>query len=436
MSALATVCGCASSGAGGTTEVEERVALHFASAVTAPQAAGLALLDDPPAGSPVSALGLRDLLEFGAQLLDLFASARPADGRAMAPDAAPTADAARPVAGLAPAELKTRADSAVGALRHAVSSLDAASPANRPARLLALADAGVRVALPLSPDEGALAAQATTVLAAAHRLLDSLDAAEAAFDRSTADVAAVVAHDLARIRQLFGPGFPAVPTFATAYAGELKQSTADPALLGTDPLAPATWLAQHAHVRASARRLADALIAAEMFGGSGMDAVWAAQLPHTPGSRWIGLPRESTAPPTATASLVAHSAAAIDFTKPLAGLLIDQWSDIVPADHETTGMSFHYDAPGARAPQTIVVAVPGDPRAASWTVEALAGTVRETVALARIRALDGDDLDAVGRFLPAIYLPFNLDAKTPSVNLAEIISRAVTTANAVFMEQG
>jgi hypothetical protein len=99
-------------------------------------------------------------------------------------------------------------------------------------------------------------------------------------------------------------------------------------------------------------------------------------------------------------------------------------------------MSFHYDAPGARAPQTIVVAVPGDPQAPSWTVEALAGTVRETVALARIRALDGDDLDAVGRFLPAIYLPFNLDAKTPSVNLAEIISRAVTAANAVFMEQG
>jgi hypothetical protein len=159
-------------------------------------------------------------------------------------------------------------------------------------------------------------------------------------------------------------------------------------------------------------------------------------LPHRPGERWISLPRASAADrPTAAVSIVAHSATSIDFTGPMAGLVVDQWSDVVPNDHETTGLSFHYDAPGARAPQTILLAVPGDRAAPFWTVEALAGTVREAMALARIRALDIDDLEGVGRFLPAIYLPFNVETKTPSVNLASIIGLSIQQNNLAFLAE-
>ena len=82
------------------------------------------------------------------------------------------------------------------------------------------------------------------------------------------------------------------------------------------------------------------------------------------------------------------------------------------------------------------LAFAGAPAGGSWTVEALAGSVREAIALARIRALDGDDLEAVGRFLPAIYLPFNIEAKTPSINLAEMIGVAIELENRAFLEQG
>ena len=99
------------------------------------------------------------------------------------------------------------------------------------------------------------------------------------------------------------------------------------------------------------------------------------------------------------------------------GWSLDQWTEAVPTDMETTGVSFHFDAPGARAPQTMLIATPTDAQAARWTVDTLAGTVREAVALARIRALDIDDVDAAARFLPAAYLPFNLESKMPSVNL-------------------
>jgi hypothetical protein len=225
-----------------------------------------------------------------------------------------------------------------------------------------------------------------------------------------------------------------LPVFSAANGDELNVAAAAD-LLDGDPLAATAWLTQHALVRAGAARLAGVLTASEMLGGGlGLDALTVAQLPFAKGDRWIGLPRRKESErPAATVSLVAH-APKVDFNRPLAGLVVDQWSDVVPNDHETTGVSFHFDAPGARAPQTVLLAVPGNRRAPSWTVELLAGTVREAMALARMRALDLDDLDAVGRFLPAIYLPFNIEAKTPSINLFGMINAAIEADNLAFVE--
>jgi hypothetical protein len=445
LSAISTVVACGASGADGTTELEERLALHFAGKVTAPEAVRLVLLEDPPANAAAGSLGLRDLLELGAQLLDLLASARHADQRALSADAPPAdapPDTPRPDPGLDPAELRTRADGAVERLRRAVDALDTAHPGATTdryvTRLLAVASAGVRSAIPAGAEQAALAAQAETVLETGRRRLDVLAASDSAFDRAGTEPAGQVAHDLARIREVFGESFPVAAVFTTEAGAQLTESSGDATLLGDDLLAPAAWLTQHALVRPGVRRLVGALTAAELLGGAvGLDALTVAQLPHVPGERWLGLPTPTgAARPTATVSIVAQRSAPVDFGRPLAGFILDQWSDVIPNEQETTGLSFHYDAPGARAPQTLLVAVPGDPNAASWTVEALARSVREAIGLARIRALDADDLDAVGRFLPAIYLPFNIESKTPSINLAEMIAVAIERDNVAFLEQG
>jgi hypothetical protein len=476
LSALATVCACASSGATGTTGIESRLALHLGRSVTAASAARLVLASDPPGGPSTDAggpLGLRDLLELGAQILDLLASARLADQRALSVDAPPAtapppttpgstspaspgasgsaagavgagSDTSRPDAGVDAAELQGRADGAVAALRSATAALEGALAADPPdpdvvaTRLLELADAGQRAAVPTAGDAAGLSVQAGLALGNAQRLVAALDEDEAAFPRAATDPAGQVAHDLGRLRQVFGPGFPVLPTFSVAWGAELARSSADPDLLGDDPLAAATWLTRHALVRPAAARLAGCLEAVEMLGGAaGLDRLGVAQLPHRPGERWVALPVAGDgAPPAATTSIVAHSIGPIDFTARLAGLVVDQWSDVVPAEQETTGVSFHFDAPGARAPHAVLVAVPGDRRTPSWTVDALAGTVREAMALARMRALDADDLEGVGRFLPAIYLPFNLEAKTPSINLAAVIDRAIQIDNAAFLQAG
>jgi hypothetical protein len=131
---------------------------------------------------------------------------------------------------------------------------------------------------------------------------------------------------------------------------------------------------------------------------------------------------------------VLHAAARPAFDGTLAGVIVDQWGEAVPSTTETTGVSFHFDAPGARAPQTVLIATPTDRGAATWTVDALTATVREAVALARIRPLDIDDIDVAARFLPAAYLPFNLEAKVPSINLAATVAIAVGVHNMKFQE--
>ena len=132
----------------------------------------------------------------------------------------------------------------------------------------------------LLADATALAGQADTVLETARRHLESLATMEQAIDRATAESTGGVAHDLARLREVFGPGFPVLALFTTTEGLQLQESASDPALLGDDGLAGIAWLTQHALVRPAAARLVGTLTAVEMLGGdSGLEALTVAQLP-------------------------------------------------------------------------------------------------------------------------------------------------------------
>ena len=51
----------------------------------------------------------------------------------------------------------------------------------------------------------------------------------------------------------------------------------------------------------------------------------------------------------------------VDLAAPLAGLLVDEWTEVVPSRTETAGLAFRYDPPDAMAPQAMLLAVPPDP---------------------------------------------------------------------------
>jgi len=115
--------------------------------------------------------------------------------------------------------------------------------------------------------------------------------------------------------------------------------------------------------------------------------------------------------------------AAIEPDAAVAGLFVDEWMESIPSDEETTGLGFHFDAPGARPPQAILLAVPADPAAQNWTLDGLVDVVNEAMALARLRAVRPQDLQALGLILPGLYLSNNFKQDVPSVDFATLLDK-------------
>lgn len=210
-------------------------------------------------------------------------------------------------------------------------------------------------------------------------------------------------------------------------------------LTGGDELAPWAWLEQMSLVRPGAGRLARVLSAADMLGApTAVTDLAVAQLPHVQGERWIALPFAGGVAPEGELAIVAHTTGALNLTAPLAGLFCDGWSEVVPSREETTGVSFHYNAPNARPPQAIVVAIPPNIRAPAWSVESILDTVREAHDLARIRTVGPKHIDWLGTVLPALYLPVSMSADVPAVDLDGLVIKhaALNAATANVLGKG
>ncbi|MCS5490418.1 hypothetical protein [Algoriphagus limi] len=74
------------------------------------------------------------------------------------------------------------------------------------------------------------------------------------------------------------------------------------------------------------------------------------------------------------------------------GLFLDEWMEIIPDPKETTGIAFHFNQPDSRAPQSLLLAVPPEKRG-TWDFEELALCVEEAFQLAKLRAVEPDQVD-------------------------------------------
>ena len=178
---------------------------------------------------------------------------------------------------------------------------------------------------------------------------------------------------------------------------ELSASLGDTeALTGGDPLAGQTWWLRMARLRPAL-----------------------AQLPHAVGQRWVGLSLDGDLP-EGVVSLALHGNGLDRLGGPRAGqqagLLVDEWTEVVPHRNETTGIAFRYDPPDAAPPQAILLAVPpveDEP----WTAGTLNQVLLETLDLAHLRACGPAELEPAGHYLPAAVLAFNLDGDAVSTDL-------------------
>jgi hypothetical protein len=85
------------------------------------------------------------------------------------------------------------------------------------------------------------------------------------------------------------------------------------------------------------------------------------------------------------------------------GLVVDRWSEPIPRTGQVTGVTFQFDGPGNRPPQSWLLAVPPDGE--SWSLGLVLATLLETLEWATLRAVAPEDMLDYGRAIPTVWVP-------------------------------
>jgi hypothetical protein len=229
------------------------------------------------------------------------------------------------------------------------------------------------------------------------------------------------------VKMALGDGQPFLPVVQATEPDRVAATlAARDELLKGDPHATVAWLHGRAIVRPELGDMSALLLRAEGRGTEVADELQLLQLPHQPGCAWTALPYAvkggaPIVPRQGTIALVLHAPFGIDPAAGGAGVLVDAWTETIPAADETTAVSFYYDAPGARSPQTMLLAVRPDPDLARWNLDAITGAVHEALELARLRALGPRELAPLSTLLPALFLPDGYSHDTGGLHLSELL---------------
>jgi hypothetical protein len=111
-----------------------------------------------------------------------------------------------------------------------------------------------------------------------------------------------------------------------------------------------------------------------------------------------------------TLSIAAHGKSAFQVGVRQSGLLLDDWTEEIPSEGETTGIAFRFNQPNAAPPQTLLLAVTPE-ETGSWDWEDLVGTLVDTLQRAKRRAVEPKHLEEQGMawnaFAPALVSEFS-----------------------------
>jgi hypothetical protein len=204
-----------------------------------------------------------------------------------------------------------------------------------------------------------------------------------------------------------------------------------------DPTEAEGWLSRMGRVRSSLASYDDLRLFLEAAGQE-LTPVRAFQLPLVAQEGWLAgeLPaadgknelRAWTRPDGPRTHVVATGKPALVTAAKATALVIDEVSEVLPSPTVTTGVAAYFDAPSARPPQTLLLAVHPDP-SQPWSWQLLADTATEALALARLRGIELDDLAGSGidEFLPLTYVRDGLEHTTPLSKLTEGIDFLLET---------
>lgn len=210
------------------------------------------------------------------------------------------------------------------------------------------------------------------------------------------------------VPHVFAPGLPEDPTLPVEILGDRPMS----------PVAPGAvqrYMADMGSVRAAVGSFNRLTLLASINGTPPtLTLRQLCGIGDNPPDDWIGegLRIDQTSPSCPVVSVAADAPAGLDLTAPIAGLLIDEWTETMPlrqpfgeggpvGSHATAGVAIHADAPAAEPPQTLLLALSPDRQ--RWTEDSLCDFLADTIELAKARLVTLETLPLAPRILPAIY---------------------------------
>lgn len=238
------------------------------------------------------------------------------------------------------------------------------------------------------------------------------------------DVSAKVEKYIAAGKTLLGEVFNILPIFTYHNGIDIQQSNADRSQLlkyAKDTLKMLfpvdEWLQSTSHVRPKSARWDGIRAFVESFNAASLE-LNPLQLPYRAGDSWLAVEFPETDELTHepfnilhdTLSVVTHGEAAFTFVGQC-GLLIDDWTEVIPTKEEVTGLTFNYDRPNASPPQALLLAVTPE-ETGHWAWDDLVGILNDTLQRAKRRAVEPLMLDKVNRpelgvLLPAVVADFS-----------------------------
>lgn len=296
-----------------------------------------------------------------------------------------------------------------------------------------LGDRAVRIVQDLSVT---LASQHTAVLARAAATQQQL----AAHDTAATPAAAVAALQAAA-QAMLGEDFRLVPEFglAQAQADEWASAVAASAgslayLTGTAGIADpvSEWMYGVARVRPMVRAWERAgLLVDALRGPDHVPALLPAQFPYRAGAAWVAMrfPPDQR-PDSDRLCYTAHYAAPFDKNARQCGLMLDEWTEVIPATTRDTGITFNFARPDNEPPQAILLVTPAS-GTGTWQWDDLVGALNETLDLAKLRAVEPGDVDQTAY---SVLVPATITAATVyaiSIATSLVVAEGVVAEGAV-----
>ncbi|MBA3315747.1 MAG: hypothetical protein H0T47_20980 [Planctomycetaceae bacterium] len=229
-------------------------------------------------------------------------------------------------------------------------------------------------------------------------------------------------------RRIFGAEFLIVPEFTMSaeQGSELQQCFNDRAQLldfqihvqSTDfPIDD--WLYSVARVREKVAAWETLVMLAEGVRERPPLDLTPLQLPYVENDHWLGLAYPEDLEIANDRLLYTAYLPTFIAAGPQCGLLVDEWTEVIPAKKETTGLTFHYDRPNSEPPQTMLLMTP-PAFTGAWQWSDAVRVMHETLDLARLRAIEPDHIDKTryAQFLPATVAATTARPVTMAINYA------------------